>query len=103
MNNAKLFLATLVPFLLLDGVMIATVVRPMFKHTIPQLLSQTPSIPAAIIWYVLYVSGIVFFAVSPAVQRGQPTLAVLNGGVLGAVSYGTYELTNLALLKSWTW
>lgn len=103
MKKALLFLATALPFLLLDLIMINWVVTPMFQRNIPQLLLASPKIAVVVVWYVLYISGVVYFAVLPALQRDKPALAVLNGGALGLLAYSTYEMTNLATLKSWTW
>jgi uncharacterized membrane protein len=59
-------------------------------------------IAPAIIFYLLYIFGIVWFAVSPALANGGSLqTAALNGALLGLVCYGTYDLTNQATLKVW--
>jgi uncharacterized membrane protein len=51
---------------------------------------------------LLYMAGLVMFAVLPAVGSGGWMRAGLLGGCLGLVAYGTYDLTNLATLKNWS-
>ena len=57
--------------------------------------------PAAIVFYLIYAAGVVFFAVRPAVQSGNWSDALLRGAALGFLAYATYDLTNLATLRNW--
>jgi uncharacterized membrane protein len=64
--------------------------------------------PAAL-FYLLYLGGMIWFAVRPALAVADPTavlagvpLAVLNGALLGAIAYATYDLTNQATLRQWS-
>lgn len=56
--------------------------------------------PGAIGFYLIYPAAVWFFAVSPAASSGT---AAARGAALGLTVYGVYNLTNLALLKGWTW
>ena len=58
-------------------------------------------LPPPIVFHVIYVLGVVIFAVSPALKSGQWTTAVLMGGLFGFFCYATYDLTNMATLKVW--
>lgn len=60
-------------------------------------------IAPAIAFYLLYVLGVVVFAVLPALEEGSWPSAASRGALLGLVAYGTYDLTNQATLKSWPW
>lgn len=60
------------------------------------------NLPAAIIFYFLYVGGIVYFGVRPALAGGQWQGALASGFLLGLLCYMTYDLTNLATLKTWS-
>jgi uncharacterized membrane protein len=55
----------------------------------------------AVVFYLLYALGMVFFAVSPALLAQSWTAALLSGLAFGLVGYGVYDLTNQATLKSW--
>ena len=57
----------------------------------------------AVIFYVAYVAAIVYLAIRPAWQAESSRTALLNGGSLGAIAYGTYTLTNFALFDAWSW
>ncbi len=56
----------------------------------------------AVLFYLLYIAGILYFAVLPAMGDGRWQTALLQGAVLGFLCYATYDLTNLATLKSWS-
>ena len=65
------------------------------------LLTRFHLVPAAL-FYLLYIAGVVKFAVMPALAEGRWLTALLNGAMLGLVAYGTYDLTNQATLKNWS-
>jgi uncharacterized membrane protein len=69
---------------------------------IGDLLRQPPNMGAAGAFYILYVTGLMVMVVWPAVQGGSIGQAVLSGAILGLVAYGTYDLTNLAVMKGFT-
>ena len=54
-----------------------------------------------ILFYLIFVVGILVLVVLPAVDHGTWVSALLSGGLLGMISYGTYDLTNLASIKNW--
>jgi len=64
-------------------------------------LSGFRAVPA-IVFYLIYVAGVVYFAVSPALAGAGAGAAALNGAILGLCAYGTYDLTNQATLKNWS-
>jgi uncharacterized membrane protein len=55
----------------------------------------------ALLFYVVYVGGILVFAISPAFNTGRWTTAALHGAFLGFCAYATYDLTNQATLRNW--
>jgi uncharacterized membrane protein len=57
----------------------------------------------AVAFYLIYIAGVVVFAVSPALQSGRWTTALGYGALLGLMAYATYDLTNQATLKDWSW
>lgn len=56
---------------------------------------------AAIIFYLLFIVGLVLFVVAPALKADSWTYAVLYGALFGLITYATYDLTNLATIKDW--
>ena len=86
---------------LVDAVWL-TKMYPVYQKNIGELLFDGVRFGPAIAFYLLYVFGIVWFAISPALQNGGSWQhAALNGALLGLVCYGTYDLTNQATLKVW--
>lgn len=83
----------------LDALWLTIVANKFYKDQLGALLLDKPNMPAAIAFYVIYVIGIVVFAVMPAVAAGDWKLALGLGALLGLVAYATYDLTNLATLK----
>ncbi len=98
----KAYLATLFSFLLVDAAWIGLVVRPYYQRAIGDLLRDSFNAPAAGLFYLLYIAGVVFLAVMPALSAGTVRTALVNGAIIGALAYGTYTVTNFAILKGWT-
>jgi uncharacterized membrane protein len=90
-------------FLALDAVMLTKVMRPLFETHIGHLLLESPRLGAAALFYLAYVAGVLWFVSVPALREGAPLQALLGGAILGAMAYGTYEFTNLATLRDWSW
>ncbi len=98
----KAFLGTAIPFLAIDAVWIAFIVNDMYRRTVGHLLLETPNFTAAGLFYLAYAAGVVILAVRPAIDAGKLSTALFNGGVVGAISYGTFTLTNFSVLQGWT-
>ena len=56
---------------------------------------------AAILFYLLFIIGIVLFAVRPALELQSPMRALVYGALFGFFAYATYDLTNLATVRDW--
>lgn len=96
-----LYLATVIPFLILDAVMLKLVMAPLFRRFIGPLMLETPRLAPAALFYLAYVAGLVWLVSAPALKRGEGV--VLPALILGAMAYGTYEFTSWAVLKGWNW
>lgn len=95
------YLATLIAFAILDFVWISSMANSLYRPVMKEMLLTDFRIAPALLFYLLYAFGIVFFAVLPALRAEAATYAILFGAVLGLVAYGTYDLTNFATLKNW--
>lgn len=71
----------------------------MYDRELKEIKKEKINWPAAIIFYVIYIVGVVFFVVSPAVEKGELVYALYAGALFGLVAYATYDLTNLATMK----
>ena len=76
--------------------------RPLYESEMARLLLEKPNAGAAAAFYVLYVIGVVYFVVTPAVDKGSWVSALVGGALFGLVAYATYGMTNLAVFKGFT-
>lgn len=86
----------------IDGVWLSVVASKFYKSQIGGLLLEKPNMAAAVIFYVIYVIGVVTFVLTPALEKGSWQYALGYGALFGLVAYATYDLTNLATLKGVT-
>jgi uncharacterized membrane protein len=103
MKYLKAYLAAAATFLVIDLAWIGLFVRNVYDAELGSMMLATPRVAGAIIFYVAYVAAIVYLAIRPAWQTQSSRTALINGGSLGAVCYGTYTLTNYALFEAWSW
>ena len=94
-------LASTFTFLVLDFAMIGLVLRPLFQEQVGHLMTTEFRPWPAAAFYLGYPAAVIWLVVRPAVRAGSLRDAVLNGAVLGAAAYGTFEFTNMALLADW--
>jgi uncharacterized membrane protein len=97
-----LYLCALVVFLACDAVWLGVVARRFYMDEIGSLLLDPPNWPVAGAFYLLYLVGVVVFAMLPGLETGSLATALWRGALLGLVAYGTYDLTNLSTLKGFT-
>jgi uncharacterized membrane protein len=88
-------------FLALDAVWLSTMAERLYRPAIGHLMMDKPAFGPAIVFYLMYLVGVVVFAVAPALasQRWQTALGL--GALLGLICYATYDLTNQATLRDW--
>jgi uncharacterized membrane protein len=101
MNIAIAWIATAAVFGAADAVFLSQVAQRVYRPLIGEILRPDVGVAAAAAFYVIYVSGLVFFAVAPALEKQSLGVAVLNAAVLGLVAYATYDLTNQATMRVW--
>ena len=95
-----LYLATLIVIVPIDFLFLGLVARGFFASQVGEMLGEIRLAPA-ILFYLLYVAGILIFVSAPAGTTWRLTL--LYGALFGFFCYATFELTSLSLLKHWTW
>jgi uncharacterized membrane protein len=101
MMFAKLYAVALPVFFLIDMVWLGLVAKGFYAKHIGFLMRSPPNWTAAIIFYLLFIAGLVVFVISPAVDRGQWQYALGLGAFFGLVTYATYDLTSQAVIKDW--
>jgi len=100
-QTVLLYLITLGIFFLIDMVWLGVVAKTFYRRHLGFLMSPKVVWPAAILFYLLFIAGLIVFAIRPGLAAGAPLKALLLGAFLGLVSYATYDLTNLATVKDW--
>ncbi len=97
----KLYCATLIAFFAVDMIWLGLVARSFYKKQLGFLLSPEINWPAAIIFYLLFVAGILVFVVLPGLKEDSLQTTILRAALFGLVTYATYDLTNLATVRDW--
>jgi uncharacterized membrane protein len=97
----KLFFVALPVFFAIDMVWLGLIARNFYKNQIGFLMKPDVNWTAAIIFYVLFLIGLVVFVIEPAVAKKEWVQAIGKGALFGLITYATYDLTNLATLKDW--
>lgn len=97
----KLYFLTLFIFLAVDSLWLGVVAPGFYRAQIGHLMAETPNLPAAAIFYLLFIGGLVYFVVEPSLHIGTIWDVVVRGALFGLVMYATYDLTNLATLREW--
>ena len=95
-----LYLATLIVLIPIDFLFLGFVAKGFFAAQVGDMLGEIRPAPA-VLFYLLYVAGILIFVSGPATATWPTTL--LYGALFGLFCYATFELTSLSLLKHWTW
>ena len=101
MSFITAYIVGLIAFLLIDFIWLKYIALDFYRSNIGHLMSDTPNLKVAGLFYLFYVVGVVILAVNPALEKQSWMIALFYGGLLGLVAYGTYDITNLATLKNY--
>ncbi|MBW6424479.1 DUF2177 family protein [Rhizobium sp. XQZ8] len=96
------YVSTAIVFLGIDSIWLGVIAPAFYRKHLGEMLLDQPNFVAAGLFYLIYIGGIVYFAVAPALQGGGWVQAAIAGAMLGFVAYATYDLTNWATLKNWS-
>lgn len=97
----KLYAIALPVFFAIDMIWLGLIAKNFYRGQIGFLMKNDINWTAAIIFYLLFIVGLVLFVVTPAVEKSSWTHALIFGAVFGLITYATYDLTNLATLRDW--
>jgi uncharacterized membrane protein len=89
--------------LAIDMVWLGLVARGFYRKHLDFLLRTNSNWPAAILFYLLFVLGLLVFVVVPSLRGSSTRKVLILGALFGLVSYATYDLTNLATVRNWPW
>lgn len=86
----------------LDYIWLTSAYEPLYKRALGSVLADKPNMKAAVAFYLIYLVGVLIFAVRPALETGDWRKAAVYGALFGFFAYSTYDLTNFATLKVWS-
>jgi uncharacterized membrane protein len=95
----KLYFSSAIVFFTLDMIWIGLVARGFYRSHIGSLLRPDINWPGAIIFYLIFIAGVEYFAILPSLAKNSAFQAAAAGALFGFVSYATYDLTNYATMK----
>lgn len=94
---------TLFVFLALDACWLGIMGPRLYQPALGALMAPQVDWLAAALFYLIYIGGLLRFAVLPALSVRRPGVALCSGALFGFVAYATYDLTNQATLRGWPW
>jgi uncharacterized membrane protein len=97
----KLYLAALLAFLAIDMLWLGVVARGFYRNNLGFIMAPDVNWAAALIFYLLFVFGLLYFAVVPGLQANSLGVALQRAALFGFIAYATYDLTNLATVEGW--
>ncbi|WP_020674673.1 DUF2177 family protein [Geopsychrobacter electrodiphilus] len=97
----KLYLLTIPLFFAIDLLWLGVVAKNFYQNNLSHLLSPAVNWSAALLFYFMYIAGIILFAVKPGLDAESLGKAAIWGALFGFFTYATYDLTNLATLRDW--
>lgn len=97
----KLFAIALPVFFAIDMFWLGIVAKDFYRAQIGALMKSDVNWVAAVVFYLIFITGLVVFVIAPALEKGSWIHALAFGALFGFVCYATYDLTNLAVAKDW--
>lgn len=88
-------------FFAIDILWLGFVAKNLYRDHLGHLMRASTNWPAAILFYMAFIGGLIFFVINPALEKDSYTYALVIGGLFGFITYATYDMTNLATLKDW--
>ena len=95
------YLAAVATLAVMDALWLGLVATAFYQQQIGHLMAAEPRLGVAAVFYLLYLVGVLIFAIRPALAAGSGRLALTLGSAFGFFAYMTYDLTNLATLRDW--
>ncbi len=99
LKNFYLYLATIPVFFAIDIVWIGFIAKDFYRRQLGYLMRAETNWLGAIIFYLLFIVGLLIFGVLPAIEKGSWQHAVIYGGLFGFFCYVTFDLTSYALIR----
>lgn len=99
---AVAYITTAIIFAALDFLWLSKMGSALYRPIIGEIMAPEPRMAPAVLFYLIFIAGLVYFAVLPGLAAGSWQVALVKGAALGFVAYATYDLTNQATLSVWS-
>lgn len=96
------YVVAAVAFGVLDSIWLRWAGPNLYRPVIGEIMADSFRIAPALIFYAIYILGMVYFAIRPGLEEGNVVTALLSGAMLGALCYATFDLTSQAVFKVWS-
>ena len=100
-----LLVATLIAsliFLIIDVIWLSFATKSFYRPLLGNLIAEKPVMWAAALFYILYVFGMSLIVIQPCIGTDGLFKTIYTGFIFGLVAYGTYNLTNMAVVNGWS-
>ena len=97
-----LYVSTALIFFVIDALGLKLLIRPVFERHVSHLFADPFRVVPAAVFYFGYIAGVLWFVSIAALRTNDPLSALVGGVALGLFAYGTYEFTNYATLRDWS-
>lgn len=101
MEYIKMYFITLIVFFAIDLTWLGVIAKNLYRQQLGFIMKENVNWVAAISFYMIFILGVVYFIVNPAILKDSWRYALFIGMLFGFITYATYDLTNLATLKDW--
>jgi uncharacterized membrane protein len=98
---AQSYSMALATFLIIDLFWLNVAAKELYRRALTDYLAPQATLAPGIILYALLVAGLTYFVILPAQKDKNMPLALMRAAFLGVICYATYDLTNLAIARSW--
>ena len=95
------YITAAIVFGVMDAIWLRWAGPNLYEPVIGEIMAENFRIAPAAAFYLVYLAGMCWFAIKPGLESGQVSTALLNGAILGAVCYATFDLTSQAVFKVW--
>jgi len=101
-NWLTAYVVTALIFAVLDVAWILLVANPLYRSQIGGLLAPKANLLGAVLFYVIFVAGMVHYGVRPNAAEVPLRQRVTGAALFGFFTYATWALTGFAVLKDFT-
>jgi len=99
--HVKLYVVSLIAFLGIDAVWLRLMYPTFYRSRIGFLMAPDLKLTAALVFYLLFVAGLLVFVIVPGLAEGSSGTTLARAALFGLVAYGTHDLTSFAAFKGW--